>query len=158
MKLSDLCGIYQKKCGYCGLWHFLAFAVSSPLDISLQHLLVKQYKGDPDAPPDSEAYQAYAQGVRIGSWGLALEGALMSIVSLFQDKLANLIGLKRLFIIVQCSFVVVTMGLTMHVVYDDNVVVVIILGGLSGPYMGVLLSIPFTLVAMYEVCAYVYPY
>ena len=109
------------------------------------------YKGDPEAPHDSEAYQAYAKGVRMGSWGLALEGALMSLVSLFQDKLANLIGLKQLFIIVQCLFVLVTMGLTMHVVYNDNVVVVIILGGLSGPYMGVLLSIPFTLVAMYEV-------
>lgn len=99
------------------------------------------YKGDPEAPKDTELYQAYARGVRMGSWGLALEGALMSIVSLFQDKLANLMGLKQLFIIVQCSYG--TMGLTAHTLYGDNVVVVIVLGGLSGPYMGVLLSIPY---------------
>ena len=109
------------------------------------------YGGDPHAPQDTEAYQKYVEGVRMGSWGLAIGGVLLSIVSVFQNKLADCMGLKTLYIVVQCSFVLASFGLTLHTYYDDNIIVVTILGSLYGPYLGLLMSIPFTWLHIYQV-------
>ena len=109
------------------------------------------YGGDPHAPQDTEAYQKYVEGVRMGSWGLAIGGVLLSIVSVFQNKLADWMGLKTLYIVVQCSFVLASFGLTLHTYYNDNIIIVIILGSCVGPYLGLLLSIPFTWLHIYQV-------
>ena len=110
------------------------------------------YGGDPRAPQDTEAYQNYVEGVRMGSWGLAAGSALLAIASVFQDKLADWMGLKGLYIAVQCLFVLATFGLALHTLYGDNMVLITILGSLTGPYIGLFLSIPYTLVYEYEVC------
>ena len=109
------------------------------------------YGGDPYAPQDTEAYQKYVEGVQMGSWGLAIGGVLLSIVSVFQNKLADWMGLKTLYIVVQCSFVLASFGLTLHTYYNDNIIIVIILGSLFGPYLGILLSIPFIWLHIYQV-------
>ena len=110
------------------------------------------YGGDPHAPHDTEAYQNYVEGVRMGSWALAIGGVLLAVLSVFQDKLANWMGLKALYIAVQCLFVLATFGLTLHTFYGDNMIVITILGSLTGPYTGLFLSIPYTLAYKYEVC------
>ena len=109
------------------------------------------YGGDPHAPQDTEAYQNYMEGVRMGSWGLAIGGVLLSIVSVFQNKLADWMGLKALYIVVQCFFVLASFGLSLHNYYNNNIIIVIILGSLVGPYLGLLLSVPFTWLHIYQV-------
>ena len=106
------------------------------------------YGGLSYAPEWSGEYQDYVKGVRMGAWGLTLGGVMMSLLSLCEDKIANLIGLKTLFIVIQSLFVFATCILTF---YNSKVGVVIVLGSLVGPYLGVLVSIPFTLVSLYQV-------
>ena len=106
------------------------------------------YKGVSDAPEWSDEYQDYVKGVRMGAWALTLGGVTMSLLSLCEHKVANLIGLKTLFIVIQSPFVFATCILTF---YNSNVGVVIVLGSFTGPYLGVLMSIPFTLVSLYQV-------
>ena len=108
------------------------------------------YGGNPHAPQNTEAYQKYVEGVRMGSWGLAIGGVLLSIVSVFQNKLADWMGLKTLYIVVQCSFVLASFGLTLHTYYGNNIIIVIMLGSLGGPYLGVLVSVPFTWLHIYQ--------
>ena len=106
------------------------------------------YEGVSDAPEWSDEYQDYVKGVRMGAWALTLGGVMMSLLSLCEHKVANLIGLKTLSIIIQSLFVFATCILTF---YNSNVGMVIVLGSFAGPYLGALLSIPLTLVSLYQV-------
>ena len=109
------------------------------------------YGGNPRAPQDTAAYQSYVEGVRMGSWGLAIGCVLLAVSSMLQDKLADWMGLKALYATFQCLFILASFGLTLHVLYSDNIIVVIVLGSLTGPYVGLFLSIPYTVVYRYEV-------
>ena len=131
---------------------FLSFCAVSSLEYFFTTFVGESiYRGDPHAPQDTEAYQNYVEGVRMGSWGLAIGGVLLSILSVFQNKLADWMGLKALYIAVECSSVLASFGLTLHAYYNENIIVVTILGSLFGPYLGILLSIPFTWLHIYQV-------
>ena len=105
------------------------------------------YGGISNAPEDTKAYQLYVEGVRMGSWVLAGGAGLAAILSLVMDRIANWIGLRTLFLVIQYLFVVSSFALT---VFNNHPATMIlsIFGILN---QTIYLSIPFTLISKYKV-------
>ncbi|ESO02250.1 hypothetical protein HELRODRAFT_188635 [Helobdella robusta] len=64
------------------------------------------YKGDPNAPEDSELRNWYDEGVRMGSWGLLWHCILSAIYSTFIDRIASNLNLQKTYLIGMASFTV----------------------------------------------------
>lgn len=105
------------------------------------------YGGVSSAPVNSTLYQQYTKGVRMGSFGLAISSAVLMIVSLTLNPVANKIGIKTLFIGFQYVFVVCCFAMTIF----HQIPVVLVLGAFYGPYVGMFLTIPFQLIPLYNV-------
>lgn len=105
------------------------------------------YGGDPHADVGSDTYERYAKGVRIGSWGLALSAILNAILSLVFSRVTRWVSLKTLFLVIAAYFTV-CMSLMM---YFHQLPVVIVLSTSYGPFFGVVLTVPFTLISIYKV-------
>ncbi|XP_019861744.1 PREDICTED: proton-associated sugar transporter A-like [Amphimedon queenslandica] len=104
------------------------------------------FGGVPSAPKDSEAYQLYAEGVRKGSWALAAGAGFLALSSLFMDRIAKVIGLRVMFLTVQYAVVIVYFVLTFFPLLALSYIGACIALLCQGLY----LSIPFTLISLYE--------
>lgn len=105
------------------------------------------YGGISIYPENSIPYQKYAEGVRVGSFGLAISSAVLTVVSLGMNTLANRIGLKTLFIAVQYIYILCCFAMTVL----HQIPAVLFLGASFGPYMGIFLTVPFSLIPLYHV-------
>ncbi len=105
------------------------------------------YNGDPSAPQDSELYHLYTQGVRTGSWGLAVSLLLMTVSMVVSDIATKYVEMKTVVLIVQYCSVMALFGLTLL----NSVPAAIILVSFTGPYLGTLLTFPYVLIASYKV-------
>ena len=105
------------------------------------------YGGDPHADVGSDTYERYAKGVRIGSWSLALSAILNAILSLVFSGFTRWMSLKTLFLVIAAYFTI-CMSLMM---YFHQVLVVIVLSTSYGPFFGVVLTVPFSLISIYKV-------
>ena len=105
------------------------------------------YGGDPLAPEDSYSYQQYTKGLRIGSIGLIISTIACSILSIGLDYITRWIRLKTIFLIIIAYFTLCTCLL----MYFQEVYQVLILGVAYGPFLGIILTVPYTLIPIYEV-------
>ena len=105
------------------------------------------YRGDPLAPEDSYSYQQYTKGVRIGSIGLIISSIVCSLLSIGLDYVTRWIRLKTIFLIIIAYFTLCTCLL----MYFQEVYQVLILGIAYGPFLGIILTVPYTLIPIYEV-------
>ena len=105
------------------------------------------YEGDPLAPEDSYSYQQYTKGLRIGSVGLIISTIACSILSIGLDYITRWIRLKTIFLIIIAYFTLCTCLL----MYFQEVYQVLILGVAYGPFLGIILTVPYTLIPIYEV-------
>ena len=105
------------------------------------------YGGVSNSPLNSTLYQQYAEGVRVGSFGLAISHAVLTVISLGMNLLANRIGLKTLFMAVQYIYILCCFAMTLL----HQLPAVLILGTSFGPYLGIFLTVPFSLIPLYKV-------
>ena len=105
------------------------------------------FGGVSSAPKDSDAYQLYAEGVRKGSWALAVGAGFLAISSLFMDHIAKIIGLRVMFLTVQYAVVIMYFVLTFFPLLAFSYIGACLALLCQGLY----LSIPFTLISLYEV-------
>lgn len=105
------------------------------------------YGGISSAPEDSQAYQLYAKGVRNGSWALAFGAGFLMIASILLNPLTKLIGMRSVFLSVQYLYVMAMFVISV----TPNMVLGYFVACFGLLYQGVLLSIPFTLLSLYEV-------
>ena len=104
------------------------------------------YGGIQDAPVDTEAYRLYTEGVRMSSWALVAGAGFLTLMSLLMDHIAKLIGLKILFFLVHYLYVLVLFVQTIF----TNLAVAFFVACLGLLFQGIYLSIPFTLLSIYE--------
>jgi solute carrier family 45 protein 1/2/4 len=104
------------------------------------------YGGISDAPADSKAYYLYTEGVRMSSWAFAVGGGFLIVFSLISNYIVKVIGMKMMFISVQCVFIVV---LFFQVLFT-NIVVSFLAAVFFHLFLGIYMSVPFTLLSIYE--------
>ena len=105
------------------------------------------YKGDPQANPDSQLYSLYTQGVRMGSLALTISSIVSAVLSLCLDYITKWIRLKTLYLFifayfVLCSFLMILL---------QETYIVLVFGACYGPYLVILLTVPFALLPIYRV-------
>ena len=107
------------------------------------------YDGNPSSPVDSESYHLYTEGLRMGSWGLAIASFCNAVFSLFVMLAANMniIDLKILFLSVNALFTISSCLL----MYFHQVPVALALATTFGPMFSVTLTAPYVLVSIYKV-------
>ena len=124
--------------GFIAIWAFLFFTTFVGEVV---------YGGVSSSSTDTADYQLYAYGVRVASLGLLLGCGLASLSSVLTEKLANQIGLKLLFLIIQYIFLVTCFFLTIA----KHMWLVLILAATYGPYLIAYLTVPFTIIPAYHV-------
>ena len=105
------------------------------------------YQGDPKAPASSTLYHNYSDGVRMGSWALALASFISVILALLLDSITRLIRLKSVFLLSLGCFVLCC-GL-LYTVHEVSAVMLLVSS--YGPFLALLFSVPFSLIPIYQV-------
>ena len=132
------------------LWLMVLFGFISNFSLSLFFTTFVGevvYGGDSSAPQDSELYHLYSKGIRTGSWGLAISLGVMTASFIFMDWVVKCFGLKPVVVTVQYLCVISLFGMTVL----TSVPSVLILVSFSGPYLGIILTVPFILLSVYKV-------
>ena len=83
----------------------------------------------------------------MGSWVLAGGAGLAAVLSLVMDRVANCIGLKTLFLVIQYLFVMSSFALT--ILNNHPATMILSIFGLLN--QTIYLSVPFTLISKYKV-------
>ena len=106
------------------------------------------YQGDSQASASSGLYHKYSDGVRMGSWALALAAFISVILALLLDSITRLIRLKTVFIFSLGCFVLCC-GLlyTAH----DVTAVMLLVSSSYGPFLALLFTVPYSLIPIYQV-------
>ncbi|XP_033935287.1 membrane-associated transporter protein [Pseudochaenichthys georgianus] len=104
------------------------------------------YKGNPYAEHNSTAYSRYERGVEVGCWGLCINAISSALYSYVQRFLLPYIGLKGLYFVGYFTF-----GLgTSLIGLFPNMIAVLILCSVFGVMSSTLYTIPFNLIAEYQ--------
>ncbi|KAK6191444.1 hypothetical protein SNE40_003133 [Patella caerulea] len=104
------------------------------------------YRGNPNAPEDSEAGNLYDEGVRMGSWGLLLHCITSAVYSFFIERLVDKYGSKMTYMMGMTSFCFAMTGM----VLVPNVYIVNLMAAMTGFAFATLTTIPFILVSRYH--------
>ncbi|XP_071488725.1 membrane-associated transporter protein-like [Diadema antillarum] len=107
------------------------------------------YNGDPSAPPDSEEYLRYEEGVQMGSWGLCIYAFFSSAVGLLMTFLQR--HLSQKFLYVSCHLIFVA-GCIAAVSLTKHIFIIFLLCLSAGPYQVVLMTVPYNILAQYHKC------
>lgn len=110
------------------------------------------YGGYPTAPIDSKAYVLYTEGVRMGSWALAVGAAFLTVMSLLLNPISKAVGLRTVFLTVQYLSVIALFVISVV----PNLVLSFIVACFVLLYQGVFMSIPYTLLSVYQVSGALY--
>ena len=92
-------------------------------------------------------FSLYSKGIRTGSWGLAISLGVMTASFIFMDWVVKCFGLKPVVVTVQYLCVISLFGMTVL----TSVPSVLILVSFSGPYLGIILTVPYILISVYKV-------
>ncbi|XP_023931348.1 proton-associated sugar transporter A-like [Lingula anatina] len=106
------------------------------------------YGGDPNAPADSKKHSLYDEGVRMGSFGMALYSFSCSMYSLAIEKLVKKFRTKPVYI---CGQLVYTVGMILMAATKSKVAV-ILLSPTAGIMYATLFTLPYMLIANYHSC------
>lgn len=105
------------------------------------------YGGFEGAPPGSASLLRYNVGVRVGSLGLAIAAASDVVTSIVLSYVTKVIRLKTVFVWILTLFVIsMVLMMSFH-----RVDVVLPLSVFYGPMLGLAVTIPFSLIPLYEV-------
>ncbi|KAK7092624.1 hypothetical protein V1264_008344 [Littorina saxatilis] len=104
------------------------------------------FRGDPQAPPGSDAHNAYDDGVRLGSFGMSLYSLSCSAYSLLIERLVRRFRAKTVYVVGQLVF---TVGMAIMAASRDKVAVVL-LSPTAGIMYATLFTMPYLLVAHYH--------
>ncbi|KAL8623479.1 hypothetical protein ACOMHN_015687 [Nucella lapillus] len=104
------------------------------------------FMGDPQAPPGSPAHNAYDDGVRLGSFAMALYSLSCSVYSLMIEKLVRRYRAKNVYVTGQLVF---TVGMAIMAAARHKVAVVL-LSPTAGIMYATLFTMPYLLVAQYH--------
>lgn len=104
------------------------------------------YGGDPKAPKLSHLHQLYNDGVRLGSFGMALYSLSCAVYAMFVEGLVEKFGAKKVYIGGQLVYTVgmVIMAATL------SPVTVILLSPTAGVMYATLFTLPYMIVANYH--------
>ena len=105
------------------------------------------YGGAQSCPVDSECYQNYVTGVRVGCLGLALADATNILFSLSLNWITKRLKLKTVYLIVLTVFTIATAVMSIF----HQLPLVLILGMPYGPVFGLAMYMPFEMVPVYMV-------
>ena len=105
------------------------------------------FQGNSQAPEFNASYQQYADGVRVGSWGLAIAAFISVLVALSLDFITRCVRLKTVFIFFLSVFVVCC-GL-LYCLHEVPIVFVLVAS--YGPFLALLFSVPFSMIPIYKV-------
>ncbi|KAK1883695.1 Membrane-associated transporter protein [Dissostichus eleginoides] len=104
------------------------------------------YKGNPYAEHNSTAYSRYERGVEVGCWGLCINAISSALYSYVQRFLLPYIGLKGLYFVGYFTF---GLGTSLIGLFPD-MIAVLILCSVFGVMSSTLYTIPFNLIAEYQ--------
>ena len=110
------------------------------------------YGGNSEADQDSEDYELYAEGVRMGSLALALSAIASAALSLCLDYITKWIRLKTIFLFILASFVASTFLMILY----QNIYFIMVVGLAYGPFLVILLVVPYAVIPVYEVYRFRY--
>ena len=105
------------------------------------------FEGDSQAPEFNTSYLQYADGVRMGSWALTIAAFISVLVALSMDFITRWVRLKTV-VLFFLSVYVVCCGL-LYCIHE--VPIVFALAASYGPFLALLFSVPYTMIAIYEV-------
>ena len=141
---------YYMSYSMWSLWFMVMFALAGDFAFTYGFTTfvgVAVYEGDPSSSEDSLPYQSYAKGVRMGSLGLVIAMVFCSAVSLVLDYITRWVRLKTVLLISLAVFVCALCLL----MYCRKLYQVYILVALYGPFFGIIQTVPFALIPVYEV-------
>jgi len=102
------------------------------------------YRGNPDAPEESEERKLFDDGVRAGAFGLTLNAAVTMISSVILPKVIDKVGIKPVYFISQ---IILSVCLTLPLWVNDRIGAIILICICGIPW-SIVMVLPFTLVAM----------
>ncbi|KAL7734126.1 hypothetical protein ACLKA6_011806 [Drosophila palustris] len=104
------------------------------------------FHGDPTAPPNSEPFMLYEEGVRFGCWGMSIYAFSCSIYSLSVTKLMKWFGTKAVYI---SGMIYYGIGMLILGLWPTKWGV-LVFSTSAGILYGTLFTMPFILVANYH--------
>lgn len=104
------------------------------------------FHGDPKAPPGSELYNLYEDGVRFGCWGMAIYALSCAMYSMTIEKLISIFGTKLVYI---GGLLVFAAGMTILAAFPSKLGV-LLLSITAGIIYATLFTMPFLLIAQYH--------
>ena len=129
----------------CFAMFFGALAIYSQTFFFTDFIADVVYNGDVTAPQDSEEYNDYTDGVKVGSLALGISAISSLIFALIAAPLMKLFGMRFLFV----SSYVVSMLQTGIMIFCHNLVIIFVLLPALYCLMTIMLLIPFILVSKY---------
>ena len=130
----------------CSAMFFGFLAFTTELFFFTDYVAEVIYDGDVTAPEDSEKYDDYTDGVRIGSLALGISAMTSLVFSFITLPLMKLLGMRLIFVL---SYVAAMLQSGVLIVCHNIIVAFVLLPALY--FMStVMLVIPFIIVSEYE--------
>lgn len=104
------------------------------------------FHGDPKAPPGSELYNLYEDGVRFGCWGMAIYALSCAMYSMTIEKLISIFGTRLVYV---GGLLVFAAGMTILAAFPTKWGV-LLLSITAGIIYATLFTMPFLLIAQYH--------
>lgn len=104
------------------------------------------FHGDPTAPPGSELYNLYEDGVRFGCWGMAIYALSCAMYSMTIEKLISIFGTRLVYV---GGLLIFAAGMTILAAFPTKWGV-LLLSITAGIIYATLFTMPFLLIAQYH--------
>ena len=130
----------------CFAMFFGALAIYSQTFFFTDFVADVVYNGDVTAPEDSEEYEDYTDGIKVGSLALGVSAISSLVFALIAAPLIKLFGMRFVFV---SSYVLSTLQTGVMIFFHNLVVIFVLLPALYC-LMIIVLLIPFILVAEYD--------